>query len=773
MKKKIAIILAVSALVTSSLVSCGGEKMPPKEKVDHVYKTTEVDIGNISYASEILTVGDEIIIRANKILNQEEGTVERHIIRLSTDGEVKSDEVMAETPERTNIINQLIADQSGKLYAVMYQYTDEGTLFSLRSFDGTSVGDTIIEDIGSLFVEEVDTSNRPWMSGFYLQGAAVDHDGNFIFASETAIVATDRDGNKLFEATLDNGDMRDLASASDGRVFITYMDYENYDNVVCEIDTEKGRIDDPISMPSGNDDIRNADFYFAPGHDAYYKTDVGVYSLDFDETGAAGEPQLLLDFVNSDLIANELQEFGVINGERMIAMSYQYDEGSQTSSSTVFLLDRVPDEEVQEKYVLELALKYANQTVTQRVVRFNRSSDEYRVKISLWNQRDEESQNYNLGEDLLGQRILSGDVPDIIAISDFSKGSEWATAGSFADMNEMMKKDESFDRSKVFMNVIQKFESAGKLYTMPVNCYIMTLLAKRSNIPFDGWTPSEYIEYAKGLGDGQYMMNYGGKMQTLSTLLNNSLTRFVNRAEGTCDFDNDDFRAMLEFSASQPDDFNFYDSLSGDDLMDYQSDRNKMYRDNRVILDSSYIYDVASMLNDEVSVGAGEEVVFVGYPCYEGNGAVLSASESYAVFNGSQLKDGAWEFVKSAVLSETTGRYGRDSFPISRDAFDKMMAAYSDQHYFFYYDGGYSGWSGEDGSSHEDDNSGIQRDVTQSDIDRIKALIDGSTAMPDIDQKAAEMIMEEVQNYFAGDKPLDETVKVIQSRVGIYLAEKQ
>ena len=35
------------------------------------------------------------------------------------------------------------------------------------------------------------------------------------------------------------------------------------------------------------------------------------------------------------------------------------------------------------------------------------------------------------------------------------------------------------------------------------------------------------------------------------------------------------------------------------------------------------------------------------------------------------------------------------------------------------------------------------------------------------------MIMEEVQVYFAGDKSLDETVKIIQSRVGIYLAEKQ
>ena len=73
--------LLTAALSLTALSSCGGEKLPPKEKVDHVYKTTEVDIGNISYASEILTVGDEIIIRANKILDQEEGTVERHIIR--------------------------------------------------------------------------------------------------------------------------------------------------------------------------------------------------------------------------------------------------------------------------------------------------------------------------------------------------------------------------------------------------------------------------------------------------------------------------------------------------------------------------------------------------------------------------------------------------------------------------------------------------------------------------------------------------------------------
>ena len=130
--------------------------------------------------------------------------------------------------------------------------------------------------------------------------------------------------------------------------------------------------------------------------------------------------------------------------------------------------------------------------------------------------------------------------------------------------------------------------------------------------------------------------------------------------------------------------------------------------------------------------------------------------------------------MKFAVTDSGQSWHYRSGFPVSRGAFDRIMSAYADQHFFFYYDGGYSGWSGDGGSQgYTGDKSGVLRDVTQADIDRVLSLIDGASAMPDIDQKAAEMIMEEVQVYFAGDKSLDETVKIIQSRVGIYLAEKQ
>ena len=767
--------LLTAALSLTALSSCGGEKLPPKERVSNVYRATEIDLGMYDYTSEVMAYAGGIIIRATKMTDRDAGTREQHLLRLSYDGKVQSDEIMPELPEQT-YLRQLVADQNGKLFAVIANYDGNATVFSLCDYAGLAVGETIIEDIGALFVEEVESADRPWLNEFYLQSTAIDRDGNFIFASGTAVAAAGRDGKKLFELPVGGSDGADIDSVSatpDGKVYLSYLDYQSFSRSVREIDVAGKKFGDPVDLPSGNETV-NAKFYFAEGHDAYYKTSVGVYALDFDETGKAGEPQLLFDFVNSDIMGNELMDFNVINSERMFAMSYTYDESSMTSSSTALLLDHVPDDEVPEKYVLELAVNNTDQRIMDRVVRFNRSSDEYRVKLSVWDQRDEENQNYTLGEELLSQRILSGDVPDIIAAGAFSKWNEWMGAGSFVDLNEMMKKDKGFDQSKVFMNVIPKSESGGKLYMMPVNYYIMTYMAKRENIPFDGWTPSEYIAYVKGLGDGQYMLPYGGKLQTLSMLLNNSLPRFVDRAGGTCDFDNDDFREMLEFAASQPESFNFYDTLSADDRTDYQRDSGKMYRDNRIILNSSYIHDMANMLSREVNVGAGEEVVYVGYPCYEGNGAVLQVAESYSVFKGSPLRDGAWEFVKSAVLSETTGRYGRDGFPVSRGAFDRVMSAYADQHFFFYYDGGYSGWSGKDSyQGYTGDKSGVLRDVTQADIDRVLSLIDGASAMPDIDQKAAEMIMEEVQVYFAGDKSLDETVKIIQSRVGIYLAEKQ
>ena len=52
-------------------------------------------------------------------------------------------------------------------------------------------------------------------------------------------------------------------------------------------------------------------------------------------------------------------------------------------------------------------------------------------------------------------------------------------------------------------------------------------------------------------------------------------------------------------------------------------------------------------------------------------------------------------------------------------------------------------------------------------------LVDHTTkAINYSDQKLREIFLNSCQAYFDGDKSLEDTVKIIQSRVSIYLAEK-
>ncbi|MFQ9147863.1 MAG: hypothetical protein ACLR5G_06190 [Eubacteriales bacterium] len=191
--------LLTAALSLTALSSCGGEKLPPKERVSNVYRATEIDLGMYDYTSEVMAYAGGIIVRATKVTDRETGTREQHLLRLSYDGKVQSDEIMPDLPEQT-YLRQLVADQNGELFAVIANYDGNATVFSLCDYDGLAVGETIIEDIGALFVEEVESADRPWLNEFYLQGTAIDRDGNFIFASGTAVAAAGRDGKKLFSS---------------------------------------------------------------------------------------------------------------------------------------------------------------------------------------------------------------------------------------------------------------------------------------------------------------------------------------------------------------------------------------------------------------------------------------------------------------------------------------------------------------------------------------------------------------------------------------------
>ena len=63
--------------------------------------------------------------------------------------------------------------------------------------------------------------------------------------------------------------------------------------------------------------------------------------------------------------------------------------------------------------------------------------------------------------------------------------------------------------------------------------------------------------------------------------------------------------------------------------------------------------------------------------------------------------------------------------------------------------------------------------LTQEDVDQILGIISATTSVYEYDTEILNIITDEVAAYFAGDKDVDATASMIQSRVNLYVQEQR
>ena len=76
------------------------------------------------------------------------------------------------------------------------------------------------------------------------------------------------------------------------------------------------------------------------------------------------------------------------------------------------------------------------------------------------------------------------------------------------------------------------------------------------------------------------------------------------------------------------------------------------------------------------------------------------------------------------------------------------------------------------GTAVNDDGSISIYAMTQEQVDQILDLINATTAVYGYDESILNIISDEATAYFAGEKSLDDTANMIQSRVNLYVAEQ-
>ena len=637
-------------------------------------------------------------------------------------------------------------------------------------------------------------------NSFYVSSFFVDNSGNVYLSDWQNVYIYDQDGNK--KTTVDLGENGgDLCELKAGVVGVSY--YKNDEakpeesgRVFQEIDPATGKLTgDTVKLP-------DSAYSFFPGddvYDIYYDYNGNIYGYKFD----TDTKDKVIDWIECDINSNNINSYSILPDGRVIAFESSYDDQAQKNNMQLIVMTRVDAASVVNKTVLTFACMYLDWNMRDAIVKFNRASNTHRIVVRDYSEYNTDD-DYNAGIQKLNTEMLSGKLPDMIDINTYNMPVEqYAAKGFLTDLYELIDADPDMSRESFVQPVIKALESAdGKLYQLPNTFAVSTAIAlDKVAGDYDTWNLAAVKDAMTKLQDGASVFDvYRTKTDILQTCISRNIDAFVDWENGSAHFDSDEFKALLEFANQFPDTYDWENATDEEN----DSAQNRMNSGKQLMTDM-YVSSFEDMLYQLTGYNGG--VKFVGYPSEDGtSNHTFQIDGAIAISSTCADKTAAWNFMKQFLTEDYQSGSNVWNFPINQKAFDQKMKDAMTEEY----------QTDENGNVVKDENgnpiripkmtyyttdagggvafaattetaastvviggSGVNEDgsisiyaMTQEQADQILDLINATTAVYGYDESILNIISDEAAAYFAGEKSLDDTANMIQSRVNLYVAEQ-
>ena len=663
-----------------------------------------------------------------------------------------------------------------------YPSTDMSTAYLMHvAADGSTIANV------DLSVTDDGTDEEDGM-GSNISSFAVDAAGNLYVTDYNYIYVLDAEGKLLFKID-DSQYSGSLCRLQPNQVGILWYNYatdtaESTDEngqFFIPVDLETKTWGEKIKMPANVWNVYPGD----DAYDFYYKNNDNIYGYTF----ASDTKDKLVDWMACDVDTSNMYDSGMLSDGRVVGMTQ--DWSSDTAAYQLIVLHRIDASEVKEKTVLTLACMGLDWSLRSKIVEYNKSNDQYRIQVVDYSEYATDD-DYNAGITKLTTEIISGSVPDLFLTSSLPI-DKYAAKGVVADLYTFMDGGSGLSRDYFVPQVLKAIEKDGKLYELPTKFSVETAYALSSIVDqYDTWNVAAVQDAMAQLQEGATVFSTGW---TKSSVLNNCLTRnlaaFVDWTTGKCTFDSEAFQQLLAFCNSFPDDSSSDDGIAYSseaatvDTMDdpvWESDATRILSGKQLMATTSfysfedYIYNIYPVK---------DKVTFVGYPSESGEpGNSFYIQCPMAISSVTKYPDAAWDFVSTMIRQTNEDAESMYAFPISQEAFDKKMTAVMTEQYQLDENGEQVDWD-EDGEPDkmsigsyevvENGESTWQQvyALTQEDIDQILSVINSATGIVDYDDEILSIVSDEVSAYFAGDKDVQTTANMIQSRVNLYVQEQR
>ncbi|MBR4206281.1 MAG: extracellular solute-binding protein [Clostridia bacterium] len=671
---------------------------------------------------------------------------------------------------------------------------EPGMFLGASAFAGNSLWYILDGDGGSLLRRvdltsgtleiEAELAGLPEMpAAFRVERMAADGDGDLWLASGKSVIVYTADLNFVSLVQL-NGPVSSLAVDPDGRVWASAAYGNAGERGAVRLNKETGGYDEEITLDNTNRNIA-----FSSEGTLYYDTENGVRCLLTDEKGSR-TVKPVMSFLASGVIWQEggsLESGEGVNERSELMLAVPGEGGGLLFRSVKPEKNRllclpvlyVPagEEEAAQTVTLQLAFAHEPGTLKQKIVRFNAEHPDIQITTldySIY------SESYDAGAEKLLLDMTTGIVsPDIVVGGTESlEMMTLARKKMTVDLMPYLEADGEIDTDDIFGMILRYYDNGdGGLWGFSPSFMTETWISSREVLGSygsdEGWSLSEYLDFAETMPEGRCLSQLYGYRGVNSMYLPGAYESFVDLESGTCSFDSPLFLRFLSYLGNLP---------TAKELLPYKPEADTL--DDLYRLGFYALADERNLygMSGERTFGTPDYVI-VGYPSDSAAGRVRIFAQTAVIPNSAAHPAKSWEFLRFLFLERESEGGITSSFKSDYDAdMDELRSRVC----LHFADGGWTTWRCTP-EEYEQEADTIKElfDVMEpgkpyqaeppdeEQIARVRLWLDtaGGRAIDLLPPEVNELIREEISAFLAGVGSAEDCAAKIQSRVSIWLAE--
>ena len=481
-----------------------------------------------------------------------------------------------------------------------------------------------------------------------------------------------------------------------------------------------------------------------------------------------GEKTKYMSLLECGIPSDGLEAIGRLDDGTIAGFIKKYNRITEKWEFDIVKLKEVSEEEYKDRTKITIACDVIPSELEDLIIEANKNGNEYLVDVMEFSGRAIYNRNkYDCpvdGFEAVKAQYYSAmadnhDIDVVVFADDGYKAiQDFGKKGLLTDLTPLMENSNVIKKSDVFENIIDLCTVDNKLVALPKTASLLTLAGNAKEVGSNqGWTLDNALELMNSKPDGTELIGNMSRKTVLSKLLSANYSYYVDLNAGSCNFDNDDFKKLLEIAKMFPE--------VNENEGKYEPETDLW--ENRA--NGSVICNEIDANNGDVLQASRtvckDDITMVGYPAVEGNGALLNFNTMVAVTVNAKEPQACFNLL--SPLFDKMDYTPQDQYviplPIRKDNFENLMKGwiestkkYKSRSYYV-----------------SNDLGSVDLEPTnQADVDAIREAYSGATGVNGaVPYDIMQIIEEEAKEFFNGEKTADEVAPLIQSRVSIYMSE--